>query len=159
MPTSADPTIRWNGWVPAARMAKSTSKGGLEVRLYPETAAAALAERWEWVSSGGKTQMIERDSNELELQALQSRFFPLVEFWRARHCLPDTSVEITQFASELEAKELYRTSLELGEPQWDVLETRSSAQIVDEFLDRIRQAPARTIARARAAASPRKRRR
>jgi hypothetical protein len=101
--------------------------------------------------------MIERDSNELELQALQSRFFPLVEFWRARHCLPDTSVEITQFASELEAKELYRTSLELGEPQWDVLETRSSAQIVDEFLDRIRQAPARTIARA--AASPRKRRR
>ena len=126
---------------------------------YPETSAAALAERWEWVSSGGKTQMIERDSTELELLALQSRFFPLVEFWRARHCLPETSEDVTRFANELEAKELYKTSLELGEPQWDVLEARAAAQIVDEFLDRIRQAPARPMARARAAASPRQRRR
>ena len=126
---------------------------------YPETAAAALAERWEWVSSGGKTQMIERDSSELELQALQSRFFPLVEFWRARHCLPETSSEIMQFASELESKELYRTSLELGEPQWDVLETRSGSQIVDEFLDRIRRAPSPPGHPARAIRTPRSKRR
>jgi len=126
---------------------------------YPETSAAARAERWDWVSSGGKTQMIERDSSELELLALQSRFFPLVEFWRARHCLPETSEDVTRFAGELEAKELYKTSLELGDPQWDVLETRAGAQIVDEFLDRIRQKPSQTTGRARAATAPRKRHR
>jgi hypothetical protein len=102
--------------------------------------------------------MIERDSNELELLALQSRFFPLVEFWRGRHCLPETSSEIVRFATELESKELYKTSLELGEPQWEVLETRSASQIVDEFLDRLRQTqapPSRPAARA--AAPPRTR--
>ena len=125
---------------------------------YPETSATALAERWEWVSSGGRTQMIERDSSELELLALQSRFFPLVEFWRARHCLPETSSDIERFATDLEAKELYKTSLELGEPQWEVLETRSASQIVEEFLGRIRQAPARTPRRAANRKPPRKRR-
>jgi plasmid maintenance system antidote protein VapI len=125
---------------------------------YPETAAAAPAERWDWVSSGGKTQMIERDSTELELLALQSRFFPLVEFWRARHCLPETSADIERFATELESKELYKTSLELGEPQWEMLETRSSAQIVGEFLDRITHTPSRPVTR-RAAAAPGRRRR
>jgi hypothetical protein len=106
--------------------------------------------------------MIERDSTELELLALQSRFFPLVEFWRARHCLPETAAEIVRFANDLESKELYKTSLELGEPQWDVLETRSSSQITDEFLDRIRQIPSETpsrrTARAPAKAPARKRR-
>ena len=126
---------------------------------YPETSAAAPAERWDWVSSGGKTQMIERDSTELELLALQSRFFPLVEFWRARHCLPETSAEIARFATDLESKELYKTSLELGEPQWEVIETRSSTQIVDEFLDRIRHTPSRPADGRRAAAPGRRRRR
>lgn len=104
--------------------------------------------------------MIERDSTELELLALQTRFFPLVEFWRARHCLPETSAAIAQFATELESKELYKTSLELGDPQWDVLETRSASQIVDEFLDRLRQTqgpPSRSLARVGAA--PRRKRR
>jgi plasmid maintenance system antidote protein VapI len=130
------------------RSAEATASVAIGYRLfflaYPETAAAATAERWDWVSSGGKTQMIERDSYELELLALQSRFFPLVEFWRARHCLPETSAELVRFANDLETKELYKTSLELGEPQWDVLETRSSSQITDEFLDRIRQRPSET---------------
>jgi len=126
---------------------------------YPETAASAPAERWDWVSSGGKTQMIERDSSELELLALQSRFFPLVEFWRARHCLPETSAEISSFATDLESKELYKTSLELGEPQWDVLETRSSSQITDEFLDRVRQTPLPRTTRRPGSASPRRSRR
>ena len=106
--------------------------------------------------------MIERDSNELELLALQSRFFPLVEFWRARHCLPETSTEITQFATDLELKELYKTSLELGEPQWEALETRSSSQIVDEFLDRLRQTqgpPSRSSAGVAAARRPHAKRR
>ena len=125
---------------------------------YPETAAASPAERWDWVSSGGKTQMIERDSTELELLALQSRFFPLVEFWRARHCLPETSADITRFATDLESKELYKTSLELGDPLWEVLETRSGDQIVDEFLERIRQAPS-TLARRPPEPRPRKKRR
>ena len=141
------------------RSAESATSVAIGYRLfflaYPETYAAAPAERWDWVSSGGRTQMIERDSNELELLALQSRFFPLVEFWRARHCLPETSTEITRFATDLESKELYKTSLELGEPQWEVLETRSSSRIVDEFLDRLTQTqgpPARSTARV--AASP-----
>jgi len=124
---------------------------------YSETSAAAHAERWDWVSSGGNTQMIERDSSELELLALQSRFFPLVEFWRARHCLPETSAEIGRFATELESKELYKTSLELGEPQWEVLETRSSAQIVTEFLDRV-QTPLPAAKRTPATAPRRARR-
>lgn len=146
------------------RSAESATSVAIGYRLfflaYPETYAAAPAERWDWVSSGGRTQMIERDSTELELLALQSRFFPLVEFWRARHCLPETSAAIAQFATELESKELYKTSLELGDPQWDVLETRSASQIVDEFLDRLRQTqgpPSKTIARAGAA--PRRKRR
>jgi hypothetical protein len=144
------------------RSAEAGSSVAIGYRLfflaYPETAAAARAERWDWVSSGGKTQMIERDSSELELLALQSRFFPLVEFWRARHCLPETFAEITQFATDLESKELYKTSLELGEPQWDVLETRSGDQIVGEFLDRIRHTPKPRPARAKATVKPRARR-
>lgn len=144
------------------RSAEAGSSVAIGYRLfflaYPETAAAAPSERWDWVSSGGKTQMIERDSTELELLALQSRFFPLVEFWRARHCLPETSPEITRFATDLESKELYKTSLELGEPQWEVLETRSGSQIVDEFLDRIRQTPS-SAARHAPATRPRRKRR
>ena len=140
------------------RSAEATASVAIGYRLfflaYPETAAAATAERWDWVSSGGKTQMIERDSNELELLALQSRFFPLVEFWRARHCLPETSAEIARFANDLETKELYKTSLELGEPQWDMLETRSSSQITDEFLDRIRQIPPETPSEGRGRGRP-----
>ena len=66
---------------------------------------------------------------------------------------PPVSAAIAQFANELESKELYKTSLELGDPQWDVLETRSASQIVDEFLDRLRQTqgpPSRSAARAAA---------
>ena len=36
---------------------------------------------------------------------------------------PPVSAAIAQFATELESKELYKTNRELGDPQWDVLET------------------------------------
>jgi len=95
--------------------------------LYPESPTGPRrAERWEWVSSGGATQMIQKDSSVAELEAIAVRFFPIVEFWKDKeedtHRLPATTAEMSDFANELEEQKSYQTSLELCEPQWEVIE-------------------------------------
>ena len=107
--------------------------------FYVERHATAIADRhasrWEWISPGGTTQMIQKESSPEELNAVAIRFFPVVEHWRAKQRLPATSAELLEFASKIDKP--YLTGLELSESQWEVLDERPGQEIVEKFFKEI----------------------
>jgi transcriptional regulator with XRE-family HTH domain len=91
-------------------------------------------ERWEWITSGGIVNMVQKETTPTELPAIAARYFPIVEFWHEKAHLPETDAAIEAFSNQLEAENHYRTTRELGEPQWELMDPRPPKVIVSDFL-------------------------
>ena len=98
------------------------------------------AERWEWISSGGGEQMIQKESSTEELEATRIRFFPIPDFWRRKGRLPETGAEMIDFSTDGDNR-YYAESYNLqGSPRWEVYkEDRTTRAIVEDFLGKHRK--------------------
>jgi hypothetical protein len=69
------------------------------------------------------------------LAAIAARFFPIGNFWRRHNYLPETDEAIAGFSALLQGESGYRDTWELGEPQWQLMETRPPSTIVADFIN------------------------